>query len=143
MSMSMWVVLEHGEIPESLDAGYGVGKSLAGFLDELDDTARKLGLSPLGGFVVDYAEQTEELFADEDVEIDDIKAAIGNLGSEGPWYDPDEGLRTANGLFRHFQGSPDGETESNEGVLESLRYLVPELEYAKQQGSRFHFGVEY
>ena len=104
MAMSMWVVLEHGQIPERLDSVYGVGKSLAGFLDGLDATARDLGLSPLGGFVVDYAERTEELFGDEDVEIDDIEAAIGNLGSVGPWYDPDDGLRTAHGLIQHFQG---------------------------------------
>ena len=143
MAMSMWVVLEHGQIPERLDSVYGVGKSLAGFLDGLDDTARDLGLSPLGGFVVDYAERTEELFGDEDVEIDDIESAIGNLGSEGPWFDPDEGLRTAHGLIQNFQGLLNEKTESNEGVLVSLRYLVTELDYAKQQRSRFHFGVEY
>jgi hypothetical protein len=84
MSMSMSVVLERGEIPESLDEEYGPAKSLAAHLDTLGAPPRRIGLEPLGGFVHDYVEEVEEIAADGDMDEADLEAAPGGMGAPGP-----------------------------------------------------------
>lgn len=141
--MSMWVVLEQGEGPESLDEGYGPAKSLAVNLDALDAMARRLGLEPLGGFVHDYAEELEDVVADEGLDEADLEAALVGMGDAGPWYDPGEALRTASALLGEIRGLPAGERERWGGVAIALQSVVAALEFASREGTRFHFGVEY
>lgn len=138
MSMFVSVVLEDGEIPDSASGGPGIAKSLVHMMDDLDAMAVDLGLRPLGDFVVDYGEQMEELFADEGVE--DIDEALSRIGADGPWFDPDEGLRTVGGLIQRVEGFGGEGSKTREGTLIVLGSIASELEYAKKQGSRFHLG---
>ncbi len=140
MSMFIALVLEHGELPESLSGGPSIGKSLASYLDTLDEMARDLSLRPLNDFVVDYTEQIEDILVDEDIE--DVEEAIMGLGGSGPWYDPEEGIRTVQCLIQHIDGLLADEDKALEGPLVVLKSLASELDYAKQQDSRFHLSFE-
>lgn len=53
MSVFISVVLEHGEIPETICSGPGIAKSFANFFDDLDEMARRLHLTPLKDFYVE------------------------------------------------------------------------------------------
>ena len=140
MSMFVSVVLEHGEVPESLSAGPGIEKSMANYFDGLNATARGLGLRPLGDFHVDYSEQLEAIMTNEDIEGEDIEEAMSRIGTEGPWFGPDEGLRTVHGLIQHFDSLPANEANAVEGSLIVLRGIETELEYAKEHDDRFHLA---
>jgi hypothetical protein len=140
MSMFLGVVLENGAAaPESVDT-----KSFAWHCDDLDLMARALGLRPLGEFEVDYGERRDEILdemlRDEDTDDEDIYEAMSQVGDDGPWFDPDEGLRTVHGLIQHIENLPAG--EANEVKLLVLRGLVSELSWAKQNRLRFHFAFE-
>lgn len=128
MAMFMSVVLEHGELPESIDGGPSVAKALAYCMDELDSIARTLGLKPLVDFEVDYRADLDEILADESIDLEEAMA--GGLGSSGPWYDPETALQTVRGLIAHLS-----QTDTR---MDILRSLETELEYAKQQGGGFH-----
>ncbi len=138
MSMFISLVLEDEELPESIDGGPGIAKSLASSIGELDEIARQLGLKPLGEFVVDSGEELDEIMADEDlVDIEDLEAAIREIGGAGPWFEPETGLATVGGLIQHFEKSP---SSGSEGSLVILRSLETELAYAKDRESRFHLN---
>lgn len=140
MSMFLSVVLERGEVPESLSAGPGVEKSLANYFDDLHVTAQSLGLRPLGDFHVDYSEQLEAIMMNDDIEGEDIEEAMSRIGADGPWFDPDEGLLTVRGLIQHFESLSANEPHAVEGPLIVLRGIASELEHAKKHDDRFHLA---
>jgi hypothetical protein len=137
MSTFLSVTLEVGELPESIDGGPGIAKSLADHIESLDSMASGLGLRPLGQFMVDYASQMEDFFAEEgNDDIEDIEKAMAGLGDSGPWFNPEEGIATVLGLIQKVQSSPDAAN-----LLVILKSMEQELEYAKQRGSRFHLSL--
>jgi len=145
MSQSMWVVLETGDIPDDLipeAEGFGDGSVIFKRLDELGTLAGSLGLRPLDDFVLDYEESLENAMSEghEDESVEDI---IRGLGSSGPWHDPREAIRTVRGLLRGIEDSSPQMAARFKGASWDLRSFEKELEYAEQQGTRFHFGVEY
>jgi hypothetical protein len=137
MSMFIAVALEEGEIPEDLSSGPGVAKSFANCFDDLNATARGLGLKPLGDFYVDHMEQLEAIWNDVDLEIEDMEETMSRIGDDGPWFVPDDALETVHGLIRHVESSP-----AHEGPLTVLKAVAAELEYARRRGVRFHFGFQ-
>jgi hypothetical protein len=138
--MFVSVVLEQRELHESASAGPGIEKSLANYIDSLNETARGLGLRTLGNFYVDYSEQLEAIMTDEGIDNEDIEEAMSRIGVDGPWFDPDEGLRTVHGLMQHLESLPADESSAVEGPLMVLRGIATELEYAKEHGDRFHLA---
>ncbi len=128
MSIFVSLVLEHGELPESVDGGPSIAKALASCMDELDSIARGLGLKPLVDFEVEYEEELDEILSDESIDLEE--AMVGGLGSSGPWYDSNEALQTVRGLIKHIP-------ESDRKMI-VLRSLETELVYASEQGSGFH-----
>jgi hypothetical protein len=142
MSQFVSVVLVHGEVPESLSSGPGIGKSFANHFDDLNAMARGLGLRPLDDFYVDYMEQLEAIWTDENFQVEGLEEATSRIGADGPWFDPDEGLRSVYGLIQHIESLPANEVNTLEGPLTVLRSIASELEYAKQQDSRFHLAFQ-
>ena len=137
MSMFLGVTLEDAELPESIDGGPGIAKSLAYHLESLDSMARGLGVKPLGEFMVDYISQMEEFFAAEGNDtIEEMEQAMAGIGDSGPWFNPDEGVATVRALIQKVQSAAD-----TKNLLVILKSLEKELEYAKQKGSRFHLSL--
>jgi hypothetical protein len=141
MSMFVVVVLENGEVvPETVETADA--KSLAWHFDDLNAMARRLGLRPLGDFEVDYEEQRMEVLDGEDLSDEDIEEAMSRVGDDGPWFEPDEGLRTVLGLIRHIEESPAGAANAPEVKLHVLRGLASEIGYAGRRHTRFHLAFE-
>jgi hypothetical protein len=140
--MTIWVVLEHGTIPQSLAGGRGSGKSIAVPLFKLDVGALALGLKPLGGFAPDfYAGQVfEDVREDREGPGDGLR--VGFPGCDpGPWFDPAEGLGTLHGLIRHIERS-EHSARALAGTLEAFREMAGVLEHAKELGTRFQLGYD-
>ena len=138
MGMMLGVVLEAGEIPEALGGGPSVGKALAHALDDLDVLARRVGVPPLGGFLAHFADQLEDILADEELDEAGFLAALAAIGDDGPWFDPREGARSARGLLTALEG--DATAAGRDVLIDCLRCLLTELEYAEDQGTRFHLA---
>ena len=146
MSLSMWAVIETVASAEDMVAdsdGYGDGS--VAFLKSRK--ARRdgpiLGLTTLGSFTLDCEEALEDIMDDESVAIDDLEDAIKAIGDDGPWYAAEDGLKTLNGLIQHIEAMPPAERRSLEPTLRDLRTFATQLDYAKDNGLRFYFGVAY
>lgn len=138
--MFISVILEQGELPQTVAGGSGLDKSLADYFIAFSAMAQRLGLRPLGDFYTDYSEELEAIVTNEDLSSEEIDEATSRIGVDGPWFDPEEGLPTIRSLIQHLESLPANEAEDLEGPLMGLRTIASELDYAKRHESRFHLA---
>lgn len=143
MEMSFWVVLEN-EAASGMPANrHGATMLIETPLHKLDMGALTLGLRPLGSFILGYYDEYEYEDLREDIEESERKVgdAAKPWNDPGPWYDPEEAMRTLQGLIQHIEGSPSSAREL-ESTLNAFRRLSVELEAASRGKTRFHLGFD-
>lgn len=157
MSTFVTIVLEQGgeaEVPEDMNDGDSVYGADAGHaIEELDEIADELGISPLSSFTAEDAESDEDLLAydsdEEDVDDDDDE----DYGEDGErWHDPGPALASVIEIYQYLQDADAAilkrkfrntfAGEKLDGVLSDLKIFERILEQAEKDKDRFQFKMD-
>lgn len=103
------------------------GKALASAWPEIDDIARRLGVTTI-----------EDLGDNE--EFDEEEDELDGPPSEVPWYDAADGLRTVTALREELTANPDALPDSDE-VASDLEEIQDVLAAAEEHKVRFRFTM--
>lgn len=128
MGSAYFIVLERpiAGVDTSMD-----GKSLAKAADDLDWTARQIGVKPLSEFVSVDPHVAREILEDETSGLPELQQ-----------FSAAEGLKSVLALIREIQAWPSG-TGKTEGLLSDLRECERILNAAAEQGVRWHIEVDF
>ena len=125
---------------------------------EVDAAARRLGVRSFFDFAVEweslqraaevavYGKPVTELDEGDPEETDAMQERVDRVYYRtGPWFTPEEGLRTADPLIEHFEagsGGPGGDAGAA-GVLHDLHHFKAALQVAAGRGRRFRLRLSY
>lgn len=128
MGSAYYIVLEHpiAGLDTSMD-----GKSLAKAVDDLDWTAKQIGVKPLSEFVSVDPDVAREFLEDETSGLPELQH-----------FSAVEGLKSVQALIREIQAWPSG-ARKTEGVLSDLRECERILNAAAGKGVRWHIEVDF
>jgi hypothetical protein len=132
MGTAYFIVLERpaAGLDTSMD-----GKSLAREIEDLDWTAKEIGVRPLSEFVSVNPEMALEFLEGEGVSTSDIPLL------ELQQFSAEDGLKSVRMLLREIQAWVPG-TKDTSGVLADLRECERILDAAARQGVRWHFELD-
>jgi len=105
-----------------------IGKAFARAENELNKLYKKLKLKP----IIDFFGQDESDLLGEDV---------GTQSDELPWFEPDEGLKTIQGLLQYLKENPEA-IRNCENVLEDLHAFENALIVCKAAGAKWHLAMD-
>ncbi len=129
-----WTVIYESAIA-SPTLGATAGKSLLYYHHQIDELARRLGLTPLSGFFSRDPQSILRYMRDLGVE-----AHPASLPEE-EWFDPADGLNTVRGLLVQLRIDASDVPEPAR-VIADLEVVERALVVAADQGVRFHLGRE-
>lgn len=155
MGIETWPVIEDYVNPEPATIhNFVEWKWLTDCMEQLDEAAKTLDLTPLEGFYNYSRQDAIEAESEEDVDETEAEAEFkdgwfqvgaGKLWTpERQWFVPEDALKTVRGLIQLLQTQPDSVEfdETNEGDRDSFIYVLTKLEKvlvtAQQLGKRFH-----
>jgi hypothetical protein len=110
------------------------GKALIAASDKLEKVARKLQVTPLGGFVSAGAEELEDLLGEDAADVPDLPPKT--------WHPAKDGLKTVRALLDHVRRSPKDVKESDR-VVADLEDLERILLKAEQENVKWHLSVDF
>ena len=153
--MAVWVTMEfEDEGPANAKAGDSrsedalFARHMPRRFDELAAAAAALGVTHVFDFAPDMealwdaAEQAVSERAGGGHDEDALEELIDReYYSSGPWFDPDEGLRSAEALAAHFRASPAAHEYA--GLIAELEDMAVELREGKRRGCRFRLYYSY
>jgi hypothetical protein len=105
-----------------------IGKAFARAENELNKIYKKLKLKP----IIEFFGQDESDLLGDDVEIP---------SDELPWFEPDEGLKTIQGLLQYLNENP-GAIKNCENVLQDLLAFENALIACKAAGAKWHLAMD-
>jgi hypothetical protein len=132
MGVAAYVVIEK-EVPSATKLIRSIdGKALARALEELSSIAGSLNVAPLLAFFSASPEMVASVI--------DLDASDPSIPPEA-WFDPTDGLKTADALLSQLRGGED-RVDHQDGVVAELEAIRAILIIAREEETRFHMALD-
>jgi hypothetical protein len=129
---SLYIVLER-TIPNT-DV-YVNGRLLSKKIEELEQMAKRLGVTTLMGFFSTSRDELGSFLSEQDLE-----SAANNSKYDEKWFTAEEGVRTVHALLESTAKSSVGDRDR---ITAELQEFASVLDLAKAHGIRWHLAIDY